>query len=91
LLGLFEWYNSLSFLTAWMRSLDFLLLRSFARYNARISGAALPRPTACVCYVHHALHPFPAWIGGHGSVPYEQNTQQSPCLGFSSELHDVHS
>jgi hypothetical protein len=28
----------------------------------------------------HALLPF-AWIGGHGTEPYEQNTQQSPARG----------
>jgi hypothetical protein len=24
-----------------------------------------------------------AWIGGHGTEPYEQNTQQSPAFGRS--------
>lgn len=24
------------------------------------------------------------WIGGQGTVPYEQKTQQSPFLGFNS-------
>lgn len=24
---------------------------------------------------------FCCWTGGHGTVPYEQKTQQSPCLG----------
>jgi hypothetical protein len=27
-------------------------------------------------------HDLPAWIGGHGTDPYEQNTQQSPGNGF---------
>jgi hypothetical protein len=26
-------------------------------------------------------------MGGQGTVPYEQNTQQSPCFGFSSAPH----
>jgi hypothetical protein len=30
-----------------------------------------------------AWPPLP-WIGGHGTVPNEQNTQQSPGLGRSS-------
>jgi hypothetical protein len=30
-------------------------------------------------------------IGGHLTVPYEQNTQQSPDLGRSSIRHDGHS
>jgi hypothetical protein len=32
-----------------------------------------------------------AWMGGHGTDPYEQNTQQSPALGFNSTLHPWHS
>jgi hypothetical protein len=28
--------------------------------------------------------PLLAWTGGHGTVPNEQNTQQSPGLGRSS-------
>jgi hypothetical protein len=31
------------------------------------------------------------WIGGHGTVPYEQNTQQSPGFGRSTVWHAVHS
>ena len=35
---------------------------------------------------------FPlAWIGGQGTVPYEQNTQQSPLLGLSSVWQLEHS
>ena len=34
---------------------------------------------------------LPSCIGGHLMVPKEQKTQQSPLLGFSSELHDSHS
>jgi hypothetical protein len=29
--------------------------------------------------------------GGHGTEPYEQNTQQSPSLGRMSALHVAHS
>jgi hypothetical protein len=25
-----------------------------------------------------------SWIGGQGTSPYEQNTQQSPALGFNT-------
>jgi hypothetical protein len=32
-----------------------------------------------------------AWMGGHGTDPYEQNTQQSPALGFKSTPHPWHS
>jgi len=31
------------------------------------------------------------WIGGHGTEPYEQNTQQSPFFGFSNAPQLVHS
>jgi hypothetical protein len=33
----------------------------------------------------------PACLGGHFTVPYEQNTQQSPAFGFNSTPHPVHS
>jgi hypothetical protein len=36
-------------------------------------------------------HDFPAWIGGHGTVPYEQKTQQSPALGLSRTPHPLQS
>ena len=32
----------------------------------------------------------PACIGGHGTLPYEQNTQQSPGLGLSKTSQLVH-
>src|SRR5712664_2367589 len=32
-----------------------------------------------------------AWIGGHGTEPYEQNTQQSRAFGFSFVPQPVHS
>jgi len=31
------------------------------------------------------------WMGEHGTVPYEQKTQQSPGLGFSSSPQPTHS
>jgi hypothetical protein len=31
-----------------------------------------------------------AWIGGHGTEPYEQNTQQSSGLGRRLMLQPVH-
>ena len=33
----------------------------------------------------------PACTGGHLFVPYEQNTQQSPALGRSTDRHCSHS
>jgi hypothetical protein len=33
----------------------------------------------------------PAWIGGHGTVPYEQKTQQSPAFGLSRVPHALQS
>lgn len=36
-------------------------------------------------------HFWSAWIGGQGVEPYEQNTQQSPGLGFNSARQLVHS
>ena len=33
----------------------------------------------------------PAWIGGHGTEPYEQNTQQSPGFGLKSSPHPAQS
>jgi hypothetical protein len=32
----------------------------------------------------------PCWMGGQGTVPYEQNTQQSPGFGLSSVWHAGH-
>ncbi len=32
-------------------------------------------------------HPRCCWIGGHGTEPNEQNTQQSPGLGRSCAWH----
>jgi hypothetical protein len=32
-----------------------------------------------------------AWMGGQGTGPYEQKTQQSPDLGFSRAPHPVQS
>ena len=34
---------------------------------------------------------FPSCLGGHGISPNEQNTQQSPRLGFSTIPHALHS
>jgi hypothetical protein len=31
------------------------------------------------------------WTGGHGTFPYEQNTQQSPGLGLSIARQPLHS
>jgi hypothetical protein len=36
-------------------------------------------------------HGFCNCTGGHGTLPYEQNTQQSPGLGCSSNPQCVHS
>jgi len=34
---------------------------------------------------------LPFCIGGQGTSPYEQNTQQSPCFGLKTFLHSGHS
>ena len=39
-------------------------------------------------YPQHAVR---CWIGGHGMLPYEQNTQQSPGLGRSNTPQCGHS
>lgn len=33
----------------------------------------------------------PCWMGGQGTEPKEQNTQQSPVVGLSNALHALHS
>ncbi len=38
-----------------------------------------------------AQHPRCCWIGGHGTDPNEQNTQQSPGFGRSNALQFGHS
>lgn len=39
--------------------------------------------TCCdVSKVRYAQHDLPSWIGGQGTVAYEQYTQQSPSSGF---------
>ena len=30
---------------------------------------------------------IPCWTGGHGTEPYEQNTQQSPAFGLTTAAH----
>ena len=30
---------------------------------------------------------MPCWTGGHGTEPYEQNTQQSPAFGLTTLAH----
>lgn len=32
-----------------------------------------------------------SWMGGQGTLPYEQKTQQSPGNGFSNTWHCSHS
>jgi hypothetical protein len=46
-----------------------------------------------VCESRSGLHLafLEACLGGQGTEPYEQNTQQSPRLGRKSVLHPVHS
>ena len=34
---------------------------------------------------------LPSWIGGHGTVAYEQYTQQSPGSGLRTTLHPLQS
>jgi hypothetical protein len=45
----------------------------------------------CTYSFQHA-HCFPcAWTGGQGTVPYEQNTQQSPGRGLNTAWQCSHS
>ena len=49
-------------------------------------------PSCCdATKVSYAQQDLPSWIGGHGTVAYEQYTQQSPSSGFRTVLHAVHS
>ena len=54
-----------------------------------------PLPVAMTCYVardpQSAQHELPNWMGGQATVPYEQNTQQSPGFGFSKAPQDEQS
>lgn len=55
-----------------------------------IATLAIPARTTS----RHGPHPQstpPACFGGHFTVPYEQNTQQSPGFGFSRIPQRVHS
>jgi hypothetical protein len=54
------------------------------------------RATLLRCYLQQALAPPPppersACIGGHGTEPYEQNTQQLPGFGRSLTPQPVQS
>ena len=54
-----------------------------ATLRTRSTGAE-PRPPggiARLCGNHHAQQDRRSWIGGHGTEPYEQKTQQSPGFG----------
>lgn len=56
------------------------------------SGWSPNLPTCCdVSKVRYAQHDLPSWIGGHGTVAYEQYTQQSPSSGFKTVWQDLHS
>jgi len=48
----------------------------------RFANYALSRPICADVQPQQAPSPF-SWIGGHGTVPYEQKTQQSPGSGLS--------
>jgi len=71
-------------------------LRDLPRGARRHPGRHLADPGAGALAVgsprDQRQHPAPsAWIGGQATVPYEQNTQQSPALGFSSTPQPVQS
>jgi hypothetical protein len=57
--------------------------------NKSISGSTIS--IALFLNSDQLQHELPCWIGGHFTVPYEQNTQQSPCLGFNKVLQFSHS
>lgn len=43
------------------------------------------------CESSYPQQDFCCWIGGHGTLPYEQNTQQSPAFGRRSSPQPVQS
>lgn len=64
----------------------------------RLAGGTLPELLGASLKVQAAQQPSAlppglplAWIGGHGTVPYEQYTQQSPGRGISTSWHPSHS
>ena len=60
--------------------------------NARMSAWSPDLPNCRdVAKVSYAQQDFPSWIGGHGTVAYEQYTQQSPSRGFRTVLQALHS
>jgi hypothetical protein len=62
-----------------------------ARPTSRVSSFMLcsSRAHGASVAAQHASDPF--CLGGHGTSPCEQNTQQSPLLGRSVSWHSVHS
>ena len=50
--------------------------------SSRIAGIGHPKSKDNQNY--YAQHDLPAWIGGQGTVAYEQYTQQSPSSGFKT-------
>lgn len=66
-------------------TLSTCLTRTCMAATARRCRCRSPRGR---CYPQQG---FCCWIGGHGTVPYEQNTQQSPCLGRSTAPQPGHS
>ncbi len=67
-------------------------LRSYAR-EPQEEALYLTPARRCFSLFQWQQEPaFPlAWIGGQGTVPYEQNTQQSPLFGLSNVWQLVHS
>ena len=66
--------------------------QSFVRADCPGEQASL---SAIRDYLQHPrrtpLSACDSWTGGHGTEPYEQNTQQSPDLGLNIAPHAAHS
>lgn len=69
--------------------MDDEVLEPLVGLRARSATVAPPvqqHPMVRVAPLEHS-----AWMGGHGTEPYEQKTQQSPGFGRNSVPQPVHS
>jgi hypothetical protein len=65
-----------------MSVIDWNLVSGFMKTSRAILVQQQPLPSS----------DFPSnCIGGHGTSPYEQKTQQSPCFGFSNSPQSLQS
>ena len=60
--------------------------KEMINFTERLPGATCP-----VAPAGQPQQVSPVWIGGQGTVPYEQNTQQSPGFGFRTAPQSLQS